>query len=85
VPKSIDRDARGQLAASQAPDDLAAEAVVAQPRVADAGDEDLLLERLRHAAHLQLAGEEEEVAADVAHELLAGIVVDGHAEVTLSS
>jgi hypothetical protein len=44
-------DARGQVAVLQAPDDLTAEAVVAQPRVADAGDEDLLLGRLRHVWH----------------------------------
>ena len=43
--------AGGQLAPFEALDDLAAEAVVAQPGVADAGHEDLLLERLRHVPH----------------------------------
>ena len=57
-----------------------------QPGVADAGDEDLLLAASASCrAHLQLAGEEEEVAAGLAHQLLAGIVVDGDAEVELSS
>ena len=43
MPKSITATPGGQLALAQPPGDLAAEAVVAQPGVADAGDQDLLL------------------------------------------
>ena len=66
----------------QAPRALRAEGVVLQPGVADAGDEDLLLELAASwSGHLHLGGLEVQVPADVAHEVLAGVVVDGHAEV----
>ena len=42
MPKSITCTPGGQLALGQQLGDLAAEAVVAQPGVADPGDEDLL-------------------------------------------
>ena len=71
------RHARGL----EPPRALAAERVVLQPGVADAGDEDLLLEARRVMRSLHLVGLEVQVPADVAHQLLAGVVVDGHAQV----
>ena len=77
MPKSNTRDALGQLALLQALGDLAAEAVVAQPGVADAGDEDLLP---RSCGSTSLVEEEQE-AAGLAQQLLRRVVVDRHAEV----
>ena len=56
MPTSITLHAGGQLALAEAARDLGAERVVAQPRVADAGDEDLLLELTRHGTTSTSAG-----------------------------
>ena len=84
MPKSPTLTPEGSSRACRRRDDLAAEAVVAQPRVADAGDEDLLLGRLRHVWHTSTSPVKKNRKRPVSRiSVLAGIVVDGHAEVEL--
>ena len=75
MPKSNTTAPSRELARLEALDDLAAEAVVAQPGVADAGNQDAL-----HSTNLHFRWEEPEKAAGLAHDLLAGLV-DADAEV----
>ena len=74
-------DAVGKVPPGEHPRHLAPEPVIPKPGVADPGDEDLLGPLCSHSWRLHLVGEEEQVAPGLAHQVLAGVVVDRHGQV----